>query len=250
VPDRALSQRPRLPSDGSDITIRLRRSQLLAIVAAVALVVGIAIGLVIGRATSDDPQTVLYGLPGAQAGNESPAAAPAKPVDVDTSGSPAQGPADAKVTMVEFVDFECPFCGRYAHDTLPRIRREYGDRIRYVSRQFPLEIHPDAPAAARAAVCAQEQGRYWQLHDLLFAHQDALGRRDLVRYAQQAGIDAAPFASCLRSDAAEALVQHDLADGRRYGVTGTPAFFVDGRLISGAQPYEQFKAALDAALKG
>jgi protein-disulfide isomerase len=238
-----------LPSDGSDITIRLRRSQLLAIVAGVALVVGIAIGLLIGRATSDDPQTVLYGLPGAQ-GGESPAASPAKPVNVDTSGSPAQGPADARVTMVEFVDFECPFCGRYARDTLPQIRREYGNRIRYVSRQFPLDIHPDAPAAARAAVCAQEQGRYWQLHDLLFAHQEALGKRDLARYAREAGIEASPFASCLRSPAAQAIVQHDLEDGRRYGVTGTPAFFVDGRLISGAQPYAQFKAALDAALKG
>jgi protein-disulfide isomerase len=238
-----------LPSDGSEITIRLRRSQLLAIVAVVALVAGIAIGLLIARATSDDPQTVLYGLPATE-GSESPAASPVKPVRVDTAGSPAQGPADAKVTMVEFVDFECPFCGRYAHDTLPRIRREYGDRIRYVSRQFPLEIHPDAPAAARAAVCAQEQGRYWELHDLLFAHQDALGRRDLARYAREAGIDAAPFASCMRSQAAEAVVQHDLADGRRYGVTGTPAFFVDGRLISGAQPYAQFRAALDAALSG
>jgi protein-disulfide isomerase len=155
-----------LPSNGSEITIRLRRSHLWAVA---ALVVGIGIGVLIGRATADDPQTVLYGLPATQ-GDGSAATSEGKPVRVDTSGSPAQGPSDAKVTMVEFVDFECPFCGRYARDTLPQVRREYGDRIRYVSRQFPLDIHPDAAGAARAAVCANEQGHYWQLHDLLFAH--------------------------------------------------------------------------------
>jgi protein-disulfide isomerase len=237
-----------LPSDGSEITIHLRRSHLW--VAAALLIGGIAIGFLIGRVTADESQPVLYGLPATQgdgAAAETPAAGPVK---VDTSGSPAQGPTDAKVTMVEFVDFECPFCGRFARDTLPRLRREYGDRIRYVSRQFPLDIHPDAPGAARAAVCAQEQGRYWKLHDLLFAHQEALGKRDLARYAREAGLDMGRYASCVGSAAARAVVEHDLADGRSYGVTGTPAFFINGRLISGAQPYSQFKAALDAALKG
>ena len=234
-----------MPSNGSEITIRLRRSHLWAVA---GLLIGIGIGVLIGRATADDPQTVLYGLPATQ-GEGSAATSEGKPVRVATSGSPAQGPADAKVTMVEFVDFECPFCGRYARDTLPRLRREYGDRIRYVSRQFPLDIHPDAAGAARAAECAHEQGRYWQLHDLLFAHQDALGKRDLAGYARTAGLDMGSYATCLRAPATRARVERDLADGRRYGVTGTPTFFINGRVIRGAQPYAQFKSQLDAALE-
>jgi protein-disulfide isomerase len=234
-----------LPPDGREITIRLRRSHLWAVA---ALLVGIGIGVLIGRATADDPQTVLYGLPTTQ-GDGSAATSEDKPVRVDTSGSPAQGREDAKVTMVEFVDFECPFCGRYARDTLPQLRRDYGDRIRYVSRQFPLDIHPNADGAARAAVCADEQGRYWQLHDLLFAHQEALGKRDLAGYARELGLDMGRYSTCLRSTATRAHVERDLDDGRRYGVTGTPAFFINGRVISGAQPYAQFKAQLDAAFK-
>ena len=143
-----------MPSNGSEITIRLRRSHLWAVA---ALLVGIGIGVLIGRATADDPQTVLYGLPATQ-GDGSAATSEGKPVRVDMSGSPAQGPEDAKVTMVEFVDFECPFCGRYARDTLPQVRREYGDRIRYVSRQFPLDIHPDAAGAARAPCVRTSRG--------------------------------------------------------------------------------------------
>jgi len=139
-----------LSSNGSEITIRLRRSHLWAVA---GLLIGIGIGVLIGRWMGDDPQPVLYGLPATQ-GEGGAATSEGKPVSVNTSGSPAQGPADAKVTMVEFVDFECPFCGRFARDTLPLLRRDYGDRIRYVSRQFPLDIHPNAAGAARAAECA------------------------------------------------------------------------------------------------
>jgi protein-disulfide isomerase len=238
-----------VPSDGSEITIRLRRPHLWALAA--VLVVGIAVGVLIGRATANDPQPVLYGLPAGDTGASSTTAeSPAKPVEVDVSGAPAQGPANAKVTMVEFVDFECPFCGRYARDTLPRLRREYGDRIRYVSRQFPLDIHPNAERAALAAQCAADQDRYWPFHDVLFKHQEALGKPDLAGYARQAGLDMDSYESCIHDPDTEAHIQHDIADGRRYGVTGTPAFFINGRLVSGAQPFAQFKSALDAALEG
>jgi protein-disulfide isomerase len=245
-----------LPADGSEITIRLRRSHLWAIGAGlVGALLCLAIGFLIGRASADDPQPVLYGLPATQGdagagGAASEPTPPAEPVQVDVMGAPAQGPADAKVTMVEFVDFECPFCGRYARDTLPRLRREYGDRIRYVSRQFPLEIHPNAERAALAAECAGEQGRYWPFHELLFKHQDALGKPDLAGYARQVGLDMDRYERCIHDPDTEARVQRDIADGRRYGVTGTPAFFINGRLVSGAQPFAQFKAALDAELEG
>ena len=211
--------------------------------------VGIVIGVLVGRATSEDPQPVLYGLPAGGNASEAPASE-AAPVRVATEGRPAEGPANAKVTMVEFVDFECPFCGTYARDTLPRVRRDYGDRIRYVSRHFPLDIHPHAEDAARSAECAHEQGRYWDLHDLLFAHQKALGKRDLAGYAREAGLDMGRYESCLGAPTTLGHIQQDLDDGRRYGVTGTPTFFIDGKIIRGAQPYEQIKAQIDAALKG
>jgi protein-disulfide isomerase len=240
-----------VPSDGPEITIRLRRAHLWVL--GVVLVVGIAVGVLIGRGTAEDPQPVLYGLPatqGAACAASTVPESPAAPVKVDVSGAPAQGPADSRVTMVEFVDFECPFCGRYAHDTLPRLRREYGDRIRYVSRQFPLDIHPNAERAALAAECADEQNRYWPFHDALFKHQDRLGTPDLAGYARELGLDMGRYERCLDDPATRARVQHDIADGRHYGVTGTPAFFINGRLVSGAQPFAQFKSALDAALKG
>ena len=195
-----------MPSDGSQITIRVRRTHLWALA---GILVGIAIGVLIGRLTADEPRPVLYGLPAGGNASGSGAAAPespAGPVKVDVSGAPAQGPADAKVTMVEFVDFECPFCGRYARDTLPRLRREYGDRIRYVSRQFPLDIHPNAERAALAAVCAGEQGRYWPFHDLLFKHQEALGIPDLADYAREVGLDMARYRSCIDDPATKARV--------------------------------------------
>jgi protein-disulfide isomerase len=233
------------PDEGRAITIRLRRTHLWA---AAGVVVGIGIGVLIGRATTDDPRPILYGLPAAGATGGAPAS-DAAPVKVDTTGRPARGPADAKVTMVEFVDFECPFCGRYARDTLPRIHREYGDRIRYVSRHFPLSSHRHAEPAALAAECAHEQGRYWQLHEELFAHQDALDEDGLTTHARKAGVNMERYTACLRAKSTRARVQRDLDEGRRYGITGTPTFFINGRPIRGAQPYEQIKAQLDDALK-
>jgi protein-disulfide isomerase len=228
------------------LTIRVRRTHLWA---GVALVAGIAIGIAIGRSTADEPRPILYS-PGPVSGSPAVSgAATQAPVEVDTTGRPARGPADAEVTMVEFVDFECPFCGSYARETLPRIESEYGDRIRYVSRHFPLTIHANADAAARAAECAFEQGRYWEYHRLLFADQDSLDARGLTAHARHLGLDLGEFERCRESAATRATVGQDLADGRRYGVTGTPTFFIDGQLVRGAQPFEQLSATIDAALE-
>lgn len=235
-----------MPPDRSEITIRVRRTHAWALA---GLVVGIAIGILVGRATSDEPQPVLYGLPSGGNASEAPGAQ-AAPVRVATEGRPARGPEDAEVTMVEFVDFECPFCGDYARDTFPRVMREYGDRIRYVSRHFPLDSHPHAADAAAAAECAHAQGRYWQLHERLFANQERLGTRGLAAQARRAGLDMDRYSACLHEPTTLGRVQTDLDEGRRYGVTGTPTFFIDGRIIRGAQPYEQIKAALDSALRG
>jgi protein-disulfide isomerase len=234
------------------ITIRIRRVHLWALG---ALAAGLVAGFLIARATEEDPQPVLYGLPPADSPvGQTPAvpgsspAAPTEPVDVDASGQPARGPEDAPVTMVEFVDFECPFCGSFARETLPRIEREYGDRIRYVSMNFPLQIHEHAEHAARAAECAFAQDRYWEYHAELFDNQDSLAPPDLSERAERVGLDTDAFEACMRSNETRQLVAEDADAGRDYGVSATPTFFINGTPLNGAQPYGQFKAALDAAL--
>jgi protein-disulfide isomerase len=228
------------PEQPPTVTLRIRRTHLWGVGGAV---LGVVLGLVVGRATVDDPRPVIYGLPPAADASQNAA------VKVNTAGRPALGPARAKVTMVEFVDFECPFCGRYARETFPRLQRDYGARVRYVSRQFPLDIHPHAQDAAVAAECAAEQGRYWQYHRQLFAHQQSLDRRGLVALARRAGLDTRRHSACIRSGPPKARVARDVAEGRSYGVTGTPTFFINGRLVRGAQPYGQLKSQLDAALR-
>jgi protein-disulfide isomerase len=232
------------------VTIRIKRVHIWALLGVLA---GIGAGFVLGRASAPDSRPILYGVPpGASASSSAGAESvqPKGPVKVTTTGRPARGPANAKVTMVEFVDYQCPFCGALERDTMPSIVRNYGDRVRIVSRQFPLSIHPHAMAAAITMECAYRQGRFWQLHDALFHHQDELDAAGLDRQAKEAGLDLGALRTCRRSAATTRAIEKDVADGRAAGVTGTPTVFVNGKAISGAQPYSQFKTALDAALKG
>ncbi len=169
--------------------------------------------------------------------------------DVSADDDPARGPQDARVTVIEFADFQCPYCGRFHAQTLPQILREYGDRIRFVYRDFPLTAtHPYAQKAAEASECAHEQGKFWEYHDVLYLNQGALDRASLSRYAQNIGLETAKFDSCVDSGKYAEEVANDLQAGAAAGVRGTPAFFVNGQLISGAQPYSLFKTTIDAAL--
>jgi protein-disulfide isomerase len=162
---------------------------------------------------------------------------------------PSWGPEAASVVIEEFGDFQCPFCGSFARETLPRIRETYGDKVRYIYRDFPISnIHPNAQKAAEAAQCAQEQGRFWEYHDLLFANQEALAISDLKRYAREAEMDTDRFDGCLDSGKNAREVLLDLQDGQGSGVTGTPAFLINGLLVTGAQPFEVFQEAIDQAL--
>ena len=171
------------------------------------------------------------------------------PVDVSTDDDPARGPDDARVTVIEFADFQCPYCGRFHSQTLPLILKEYGDRIRFVYRDFPLTAsHPFAQKAAEASECADDQGKFWDYHDVLYLNQGALDRASLSRYAQNLGLDAAAFDDCVDSGEHAGEVANDLQAGTTAGVRGTPAFYVNGQLIAGAQPFATFKAAIDAAL--
>jgi protein-disulfide isomerase len=159
---------------------------------------------------------------------------------------PSRGPAEAKITIVEFADFECPFCGRAA-EVVEQVLAEYPGKVRLVFRHFPLSIHAQAPKAAEASACADEQGRFWEFHDSLFESR-ALEIEALKAQAGRLGLDAARFERCLDSGQMEPLVRKDLAAGQQAGVGGTPAFFVNGVLLSGAQPVEAFRRVIDQEL--
>ncbi len=174
-----------------------------------------------------------------------PAYVPPK-VEVAATG-PARGPADAPVTIVEFSDFQCPYCVR-AEPTVKDVVAAYPGKIRLVYRDYPLPGHSLAPKAAEAAHCAGDQGKYWEMHDRLFAAQGKLEVESLKGYDKEVGLDTARFDKCLDSGEKAAEVAFHKKAGEDAGVNGTPAFFINGRLISGAQPAEAFKQIIDAEL--
>jgi protein-disulfide isomerase len=158
------------------------------------------------------------------------------------------GPADAPVTLVEYGDFECPYC-RMAHPIVKALRRTLGDRLRVVFRHFPLaEVHPHARHAAEAAEAAGAQGKFWEMHEMLFAHQDALEDEDLVEYAATLGLDVDRFARELAGGTYRQRVRDDFRSGMRSGANGTPTFFVNGQRWDGLWTHRPaFLAALEAA---
>jgi protein-disulfide isomerase len=168
-------------------------------------------------------------------------------IEVEAKG-PTRGPANAPVTVVEFSDFQCPFCGREV-PVVERMMKEYDGKVKLVFRHFPLEFHPFAAKAAEAGACAADQNKFWELHDKMFANQQKLAVDDLKGYAKAVGIDMAAFGKCLDSGEKKPLVDADTKAGAEAGVNGTPAFFINGIFINGAQPYEQFKQAVDRELK-
>lgn len=171
-----------------------------------------------------------------------------------------RGYADARLAIIEFSDFECPFCGRYARDTYPRLIEEYVDtgKIRYVFRHFPLDSHPLAFRAAEAAECAAREGMYWGMHDLLFAADGALAEVDLLGYAVTLGLQRRDFEMCLERNSMAERVLEDRQYGEALGVRATPTFFFaevrdDGKLrllakLSGARPYTTFQTTLERLL--
>ena len=173
--------------------------------------------------------------------------APRTNIDVAAT-DPSIGNPKAPVTIVEFSDFQCPFCRRAA-PTLKQIREKYGDKVRVVWKDFPLtQIHPQAFTAAEAGRCAQEQGKFWEYHDQLFGNQQALQPDDLKKYAATAGMDAAKFGDCLDSQKYAERVRDGVAAGTRLGVNSTPTLYVNGRRVEGAQPYEVFAGIIDEEL--
>ena len=172
---------------------------------------------------------------------------------------PQMGSADAKVTIIEFADYQCPNCRAFWRETLPRIKKEYVDtgKVRIVFRDFPVqEIHPEATIAAMAAECAEDQGKYFELHDKIFREQDRRGRdivrfraQELKRWAMEVGLDPAPFNECLDTSRYKDEVAKDLADATSVGINGTPVFFVNGRLLAGAHPFSTFQKVIEEELR-
>jgi protein-disulfide isomerase len=169
-------------------------------------------------------------------------------VAVDIEGRPVRGNPKAPITIVEFSDFQCPYCSR-ARPTVNKVREAYGDQVRVIFRNFPLQIHAEAQKAGEAASCAGEQGKFWEMHDLMFANQQKLKVADLKEQAAGLGLNAETFNQCLDSGKHASDVQKDTEQGADYGVTGTPAFFINGRPLVGAQPYESFAQLIDDELE-
>jgi protein-disulfide isomerase len=182
------------------------------------------------------------------------------PAAVDISREPFKGLPAAKVAIIEFSDFECPFCGRYDRDTFPQIESEYvkSGKVKYVWRDLPLSMHKNAFKAAEAAHCAGEQGKFWEMHDRFFDNQKALTPADVTGHAAAVGLDAAAFQQCLDSGRHTAGIRKDMGEAASSGITGTPSFLIGivqpdstvkvVRRLIGARPLEDFKQAIDEAL--
>ena len=169
--------------------------------------------------------------------------------ELANEGSPALGPSDAPVTLTEFSDFECPYCSRFFL-TLKRLKEDYGDQLRVVYRQFPIDTHPSAYGAAVASLCADEQGAFWEMHDLMFREQEQLDLESLKEKADRLGLDRASFDACLASDRFQDQIQADMREANSLGVDGTPAIFINGiPLPGGAVSYQAAVEAIDEELR-
>ena len=167
---------------------------------------------------------------------------------MNTSGSPIKGDAKAKLAIIEFSDFQCPFCSRVT-PTLKQIETEYGEKVRIVFKHLPLSIHPKAPAAHAAAEAAHRQGKFWEMHDKIFANQREMGPEKYVEYAGEMGLDVERFKVDVIDASITGKVDADKNEAAALGITGTPGFFINGRFLSGARPFDSFKTMIDEELK-
>lgn len=193
-------------------------------------------------------------LPEMPAPTESPAPTEPERADVSIGGDKCLGSEAAPVTIIEFSDYQCPYCQKFWEQTMPQIKSEYIDtgKVKFIYRDFPLGFHANAQKAAEATECASEQDRFWEMHDKVFGGMGEWSSGDVVnitkRYASELELDADEFADCLDTGKYTEEVQKDMADGAAAGVSGTPAFFVNGILLAGAHPFETFKQVIEDEL--
>ncbi len=171
--------------------------------------------------------------------------------DIPVGDNPMYGPADAKITIIEFSDFECPYCRKWTVEVWPKLRQEYEGKIRLVYRDYPLYgVHANAASAAEAANCAHEQGQFWPFHDKLFERSQGFSQDAYQSYAQEIGLDAQKFTECVEQQKYKKTVEDDFAFASEFGIRSAPTFFINGLAIVGAQPYMTFKRIIDDELAG
>jgi len=222
---------------------------LFAILFAVSLFTG-GFGIGDGSGSGSGSGTVVVQQPSAA---PTPSAPSAPAIQLEIGDSPVKGDDDAPVTIIEFSDFQCPFCSRFYSQTLPQLEEEYvkTGKVKFVYKHFPLDnIHPQATPAALASECAKEQGKFWEYHDLVFNNQGSLGDASYKQWAAELSLDSAKFDECYESQKYLDDVRSGLQEGSGAGIRGTPGFLLNGQLISGAQPFAVFQAAIEAELAG
>jgi protein-disulfide isomerase len=244
-------EQPETPK--SEDTITFKRSHLYAVLLPLAFVTGLSLGYIFwGRSPAPATESAAAASSSAQP-QASVADEPQQVTryDVPIDDDPIRGPEDAPITIIEFSDYECPYCRKWHAEVYGRLFEDYPDQVRMVYRDFPLfSIHPNAMPAAEAANCAYEQGSFWEFHDKLFGMELALSAEAYRQYAQDLGLDVDAFNECVETRRYQDEVQADYAYASELGVRSTPTFFINGIALVGAQPYEVFQQVIDKELAG
>ncbi len=170
------------------------------------------------------------------------------PVKIDVGTSPTKGPKDAAITIIEFSDFQCPYCSR-ANQTMEQVMKEYKGKVKLAFKNLPLPFHKEADPAARAALAAHKQGKFWEMHDALFENQRKLSSSFYTETAKKLGLDVEKFKKDMESDSVKKQVKDDMELAKKHGISGTPGFFVNGVAVKGALPFQSFKSIIDRWLE-
>lgn len=255
---------PTTPSRNEQAVVTISRSVLShLLVAAVFMIIGLLIGYVsyerIDEHVNDqqlvaaaDVETIIQQAVGTAVASLPQIAADATPDPnmryvVDTEGDPSLGPDDALITMVEFGDFQCGYCKRFNDETIGPLMERFGDDVRLVFRDYPV-LGPGSQQSALAAECADDQGKFWEFHDRLYAAPDQLNLETYINYATDLEMDVSAFTDCYENEVLRDEIIEDFVSGQRLGVTGTPTFFINGKMLVGAQPLETFILMIETEL--
>ena len=242
------------PTTKEEKLVTFKRDQFYTVMIIAAFTMGVLAGYFIWGRDGSAPAPVPVAAQEAPIQNEAAAAAGEQNVtryDIPTEGFPYEGPEDAPIVIVEFSDFQCPYCTKWHNETYKLLLEAYPDQIKLVYRNFPLtSIHPDALLSAEAAMCAGDQEQYWDYHEALFESKYGLGIDALKLYAEELGLDTDAFNSCLDGHDYQEFVRADMNFAAELGVSSTPTFFINGLAVVGAQPIQVFQQIVDSELAG
>jgi protein-disulfide isomerase len=240
------------PTPIQEDTVTFKRSHFYSVLTVLAFAAGVLLGYAVWGFESPGATAPVAANQPSGAIAEAPVTQQAefRRYDIPIEDSYAIGPADAPITIVEFSDYQCPFCRRWHDEVYEPLLAAYPGKIRMVYRHFPLtSIHPDAMSASEAAMCAGEQDAYWNFHEKLFS-SDSLGKAAYIQYAQDLGLNMADFETCLTAHKYQQAIQADIDFAVNLGIRSTPTFFINGLAIVGAQPLDVFKQVIDKELNG